>query len=99
MTLRVRLTKRAATEVERADAWWRENRPAVPLAIRDDLASALGLLIAQPGLGRLVTNTKLAGTRRIQLDRVQYHVYFRVAGEELVVLAFWHARRGDVPKV
>lgn len=99
MTLRVRFTKRAAKEVERADAWWRENRPAVPQAIRDDLASALGLLAAQPGIGRPVENTKLAGTRRIQLDRVQYHVYFRVTGEELVVLAFWHAQRGDGPRV
>lgn len=98
MTLEVRFTKRAAAEVERADAWWRENRPTVRHAIRDDLASALELLRAQPGIGRLVENAKLAGTRRIQLDRVSYHVYFRVAGGELVVLAFWHAQREE-PKV
>lgn len=99
MTLRVRFTKRAAAEVERADAWWRENRTAAPRAIREDLASALELLGAQPGIGRPVVNAKLAGTRRIQLDRVRYHVYFRVAGEELVVLAFWHAQRGDEPRI
>lgn len=99
MTLKVRFTKRAAAEVERADAWWRENRPAVPRAIRDDLASALELLCVQPGIGRSVENANLAGTRRIQLDRVSYHVYFRVAGEELVVLAFWHAQRVEEPRV
>lgn len=69
MTLGVRFTKRAATEVERADAWWRENRPAVPQAIRDDLAGLLELLRAQPGIGRPIEHAKLAGTRRIQLDR------------------------------
>lgn len=99
MNLRVRFTKRAAGEVERADTWWRENRPAVPRAIRDDLASALELLSVQPGIGRSVENANLAGTRRIQLDRVSYHLYFRVAGDELVVLAFWHAERGVKPRV
>ena len=99
MTLRVRFTKRAAAEVGRADAWWRENRTSAPRAIREDLASALELLRAQPGIGRSVENAKLGGTRRIQLDRVKYHVYFRVGGEELVVLAFWHAERGQEPAV
>jgi toxin ParE1/3/4 len=99
VTLSVRFTKRAAAEVERTDAWWRENRPAVPQAIREDLASLLELLSAQPGMGRPVENAKLAGTRRIQLDRVQYHVYYRVAGEELVVLAFWQAQRGEEPRL
>lgn len=99
MNLSARFTKRAAGEVERADAWWRENRPAVPGAIRDDLASALELLSAQPGIGRSVENAKLAGTRRIQLDRVGYHLYFRLDGDELVVLAFWHAQRGNEPRV
>ncbi len=99
MTLKVRFTKRAAVEVERADAWWRENRPAASDAIREDLASALELLTVQPGLGRGVENTRLAGTRRIQLDRVHYHLYFRVTGEELVVLAFWQSKRGGKPRV
>ena len=99
MTLKVRFTKRAAAEVERADAWWRENRPAAPGAVREDLASALELLSVQPGLGRWVENARLAGTRRIQLDRVHYHLYFRVTGEELVILAFWHSKRGEGPRV
>lgn len=99
MTLRIRFTKRAAGEVERADAWWRENRSAVPRAIRDDLASALELLSVQPGIGRSIEGAHFRGTRRIQLDRVNYHLYFRVAGDELVVLAFWHAQRGGEPRV
>ena len=99
MTLEVRFTKRAAADVERADEWWRNNRPSVPQAVRDDLASALELLRIQPGIGRSVENAKLAGTRRIQLDRVNYHVYFRVAGDDLVILAFWHARRSEEPRV
>jgi plasmid stabilization system protein ParE len=99
VTLSVRFTNRAAAEIERADAWWRENRPAVPRAIRDDLASLLELLSAQPEMGRPVENAKLVGTRRIQLDRVQYHVYYRVGGEGLVVLAFWQAQHGEKPRI
>jgi len=90
VTLSVRFTTRAAAEVERADTWWRENRPAVP---------QVELLSARPGIGRPVENANLAGTRRIQLDRVQYHVYYRVAGEDLVVLAFWQAQRGQEPRI
>jgi plasmid stabilization system protein ParE len=90
VNLRVRFTERAAGEVERADAWWRENRPAVPRAIRDDLASALELLSVQPGIGRSVEHAKLARTRRIQLDRVRYHLYFRAAGDELVPTVGWN---------
>jgi hypothetical protein len=37
VTLRLRLTVRAADEIERADAWWRANRRAAPEAIREDI--------------------------------------------------------------
>lgn len=99
MTLRVRITRRAAAEVERADAWWRQNRLAAPQAIRDDLRAALDLLQLQPGIGQRVENAHLAGVRRLQLDRVHHHVYFRVIADELVVLAFWHSMREGTPRL
>lgn len=98
MTLRLRITARAAREIERAGAWWRDNRPAAPAAIHEDLEGALTLLALYPGIGQKVENQRLAGVRRLQLDRVRYHLYYRVAGGELVVLAFWHSHREHGPR-
>ncbi|MBN8508507.1 MAG: type II toxin-antitoxin system RelE/ParE family toxin [Burkholderiales bacterium] len=99
MKLRVRITVRAADEVDRADAWWRDNRPAAPSAIREDLHRALSILAVQPGIGQRVANARLAGVRRIHIDRVHHHVYDRVQGNELVVLRFWPSQRLKQPRV
>lgn len=99
MNLRIRITVRAADEIERADSWWRENRPAAPGAVRKDLERTLKLLVFQPGIGQRVANARLAGVRRIQIDRVHHHVYYRVLGNELVVLRFWPSQRLKQPQV
>jgi plasmid stabilization system protein ParE len=99
VNLRVRITVRAAEEIERADLWWRENRTAAPEAIRQDLERTLKLLVLQPGIGQRVANARLAGVRRIQIDRVHHHVYYRVLGNELVVLRFWPSQRLKQPRV
>ncbi|MBI4230107.1 MAG: hypothetical protein HY608_04655 [Planctomycetes bacterium] len=41
--LRIEVTLRAAGEVVAAERWWRQNRPAVPGAIADDLRRAFAL--------------------------------------------------------
>ena len=99
MILKLRITVRAADEVDRADTWWRENRLAAPEAIREDLERTLKLLILQPGIGQRVMNARLAGVRRIHIDRVHHHVYYRVQGNELVVLRFWPSQRLKQPRV
>ena len=99
MTLRLRITVRAAGEIERADTWWRDTRLAVRGALREDLKAAFKLLLQQPGVGVKVAGTRLAGTRRIHLDRIRYFVYYRVRSEEVVILSVWHSSRGRVPRV
>lgn len=99
MKLRLRITGRAADEIDRADLWWRDNRPAAADAIRQDLQRAFNLLAVQPGIGQRVANARLAGVRRIHLDRVHHHVYYRVQGDELVVLRFWPSQRLTPPRV
>nr|WP_246312617.1 type II toxin-antitoxin system RelE/ParE family toxin [Aquabacterium terrae] len=96
--MRIRITVRAADEIERADLWWRENRQAAPDAIHEDLERTLRILAAQPRIGQKVMNSRLNGVRRIHLDRVHYHVYYRVHGEELVVLRFWASQRLKQPR-
>ena len=97
MTLRLRITLRAAAQIEKADRWWLENRPSAPEALRDDLKAAFALLVIQPGIGTKVVNTRAVGVRRLHLGRVRYYVFYRVAKEELVVLSVWHSSRGAAP--
>jgi plasmid stabilization system protein ParE len=99
VSLKLRIAVRAANEVERADAWWRQNRLAAPEAVRQDLERTLKLLLLQPGIGQRVANTRLAGVRRIHVDRIQHHVYYRVQGNDLVVLRFWPAQRLKQPRL
>ena len=99
MILRLRITARAAAQIERVDAWWRKHRQSVPGAVRNDLKAAFGLLLLQPGIGEPVENARLRGTRSLQLDRIRYDIYYRVRGDDLVVLSLWHSNRGRQPRV
>ena len=99
MALRLRITGRAASEVERADEWWCTNRPSAPRAFREDLKAALDLLLKQAGVGVKVGNARLDGIRRLHLARVRYFVYYRVNGDELVVLSVWHSSRRAGPSL
>lgn len=99
MTLRVRISARAAAEVRRADAWWTENRPAAADAIAVDFAEAVALLARQPGIGARYEGTRVAGVRRLFLNRVGYFIYDRAEADVLEVLAFWHASREHPPVV
>lgn len=99
MSLRIRITGRAADEIDRADAWWRENRLAAPDAIREDLQRSFALLALQPGIGQKVMNARLSGVRRIHLDRVHHHLYYREQGDQIVVLRFWPSQRLAQPRV
>lgn len=99
MNLRLRITARAARDIEGADAWWRTNRLSVPDAVRKDLEAAFELLINEPGIGARVALARLPGTRRLHLKRIRYFLYYRVRGEDLVVLRVWHSSRGTTPQV
>ena len=99
MTVRLRITTRAAGEIERAAAWWQQNRLAALGALREDLRSALDLLLQQPGVGVKVAGMRLLGARRLHLDRIRYFIYYRVKRDELVILSFWHSSRGREPRV
>ena len=97
MTLRVKVSARAAAEVRRAAEWWLANRPAAPGAVATDFAAAVGLLSEQPGLGARYEGTRVPGVRRLFLSRVGYFIYYKAEAESLKVLAFWHASREHQP--
>lgn len=97
--MRVRITKRAQAQIDRAAAWWDENRPLAPEAFDDDLSGAFSLLSIEPGIGVPVTNARTPGVRRLHLARIHYFIYYRVWGEEVHVLRIWHTSRGSGPDV
>ena len=99
--LPIEITKLAARHIREAEAWWRVNRTAAPNAIRQELEQAFTFIAANQHAGGRVANLRLFGVRRIYLPRIKYHVYFHVieAPPRVQVVAFWHARRGDMPPV
>jgi plasmid stabilization system protein ParE len=97
--VRIRVTKRADAHIEQAGIWWEQNRPLSPGALGEELAAAFTLLISQPAIGAPALNAKTRGVRRVHLARVHYYLYYRVRGEQIEVLAFWHTSRGTPPPV
>ena len=99
MTLRVKISARAAAEVRRAAEWWQANRPAAPGAVSTDFAEAVVLLAEHPGIGAKYAGARTPGVRRLFLTRLGYFIYYRADATDLAVLAFWHASRGSQPVV
>jgi plasmid stabilization system protein ParE len=97
--LEVEVTPQAVAQIERAAAWWAENRPAAPDAIRVDFQEATSLLSRQPGVGAKTSTARYPGLRRLFLSRVRYHIYYQVRPGKVVILAFWHASRGTGPSL
>ena len=97
--MKVRVTRRAQTQIDRAATWWDDNRPLAPEAFDEDLAEAFSLLSAQPRIGVPVTNARTPEVKRLHLARIHYFLYYRVRGEEVQVLRIWHTSRGTNPKL
>ena len=100
--LPVAFTRRAATHVDEAGRWWRDNRTKAPDALHEELANALQLVASQPDIGATARNVRLAGVRRILLRRVNYHLYYRLIespSRSVQVVALWHVSRGKGPEL
>ena len=97
VSLRVVVTARARAEIDDASAWWSANRPAASYSIHDELDRVLDLLVVLPSIGAAARSQLLPGVRRIEMPRIGYFLYYRIAGERLEVLALWHAKRGRDP--
>jgi len=97
--VRIRIVPAAQEQIREAVRWWRENRPAAPNAISQELRRAFRLLRAQSAIGARARNVGLESVRRILLARVPRHLYYRVNQDldQIDVLAFWNARSGSKP--
>ena len=58
--------------------WWRENRPAAPDLLEQELQSVLALVASAPTLGAVARDARVKDVRRVLLRRTRYHVYYWV---------------------
>ena len=59
--MKVRVTKQAQVQIDRAALWWDQNRPLAPEALDEELAEAFSLLSTEPGMGATVSNVRAEG--------------------------------------
>lgn len=85
---------RAIGDIEEINVWWRANRPAAPELFLLELRATLSIAALSPSLGAPARDVRLRAVRRLILQRTRYHVYYRVAGQMLEVLAVWYAAPG-----
>ena len=96
MSLPVRTTADADTQIREIDDWWRTNRRSSPDLFLQELTASFDIIGEAPFIGRLYRQSPVPGTRRVLLKGTRYHLCTsRPRGSE--VLAVWHARRGAGP--
>ena len=88
---------------------YRPLHPAVLRLVRETVAGRAQVGVrplgaAHAGRASLAEEGLRAGAvaddvDRVLLDRVHYHVYYDMRPGKVVVLAFWHASRGEQPKL
>ena len=95
---RIRISARAAGEIERAARWWRKHRDKAPAAFHDDFEHAIEVIRANPTIGQPVDARP--GVRRYWLDRVRYFIFYREPVDGVIeISSVWHASRGSRPKL
>ena len=96
---RLDITETAQGHIAEVAAWWTKHRPAVPDAVVEDLNRVLELLLAEPEMGARARSTRLPDVRRVTMSRIRYHLYYRLVGDAIQVLALWHTSRGRGPEL
>lgn len=94
MSLPVRFSAEAESELDAAMAWYDEKQPGLGGAFIEAVDAALGMLAEWPGSGVPVPGVD-AGLeiRRVPLARFPYHLPYVVIEDHVRVLAVAHDRR------
>jgi len=99
--LRVIVSPLADRQIKKEADWWRANRSSAPSSVREEIERISALIAFQPNIGPIARNVKLSGVRRIYLERVRCHIYYRVVGSppHIEIVGFWGSRRGIDPPI
>ena len=93
---RVLFTESARDQVRVAKSWWVENNLPVEI-LADEIDQAIRFLSWLPGAGSPYPHASVPGLRRVYLRRISSHLYYTFIHEEVMIRAFWHAKRGRGP--
>lgn len=93
---RVCFTATASKHVEREQAYWREHRD-YPDIFPAELEAAIRILAIIPGAGSGYSQTRVAGLRRLYLQKLGCHIYYTFDDSQVIVRALWGARRERGP--
>lgn len=99
--MNVRVSKRAARQIQRCQRWWIANRPASPGLLLEELELVGEQFAATPNIGTVYAEHKSGPVRRVVLPKTKHHVYYRYepAKDEVVLLALWGFPRKRPPKL
>lgn len=94
MTLPVRLSAEAASEVEHATAWYEKQQPGLGEAFIDAVETALGFLAEWPSSGMPLPDVAPGlEIRRVPVSRFPYQLPYVVLDDQVRVLAVAHDHR------
>jgi toxin ParE1/3/4 len=88
--VRLRYTKRAAAQIDKALGYVAERSPQGAARVHERLLAVVTLLQIHPHAGHA---TSRAGVRRFGLTPYPYFIDYRVVGDDLIVMRFRHAAR------
>lgn len=98
-SVKLHLGKRLLRQVEKQEAWWAENRPAVPHLFAREFRDTLEHIRTTPGAGVPCPTPRRPDLRRMLMPKTRNHIYFRVKGQTIHIFAVWGAPRGRGPKL
>lgn len=52
-----------------------------------------------PKVGAIAKNARLANVRRVHLAKIHHHLYYRITGNRVEILALWHTSRHSKPGI
>jgi plasmid stabilization system protein ParE len=96
--VRVVFHPRAVEDAMRIETWWTANRLAAPDLFRRELETTVSAVANAPMLGTVsAADDEFPDVRRVLMRKTRHHLYYRVDGDVLEVLAIWHSARGEGP--
>ena len=87
---------RALRDLEAIGAYLAERSPAAAVRVLGAIKSSIDALSFFPQIGRLVDDV---GHRRVPVVRYPYLIFYRIAGDELLILHIRHSSRRPLDPV
>ena len=88
--MRLRVTRRAATQIEKALNYIEADSPQGATHVRERIQTLFRLLAQHPYAGQA---TDLPGVRRLTLSPYPYLIFYRVTDSEVIVQRMRHTSR------